>query len=103
MFLDNEDDLLGNVTIEKHNDYFEIVFTKSYRCTISNYKEGYCLVEHINNGWLSDVYFISYEKLGAKNLGELFCLLMKKPREIVKLLTENDIPIDKLIVKYFDN
>ena len=101
MFLDEEKDLLGDITIEKHKDYFEIVFTKSYRCRISDYKENYCLVEHINNDSLSNVYFINYEDLKVKNLEELFCLLIKEPNKMIKVLTENDLSIDKFIIKYY--
>ena len=103
MSFENHDDVLGDITIKKHNNYFEIVFTRQYNCHISDYKEGYCLVEHIDNGRLSDVYFISYEKLGVKNLEELFCLLMKKPRETIRILAENDIPIYRLIVEYYQD
>ena len=101
--LDGDDDLLGDITIKKHKNYFEIIFTKSYRCRISDYKKEYCIVEHENERGIFDNYFILYKELNVKNLEELFCLLMKKPREIIKILTENDIPIDRLIVEYYDN
>ena len=98
MFFGNDENLLGDIIIKKYNNYFEIVFTKSYTCYISDYEEKYCLVQHEDKRGIFDNYFIEYEKLGVKNLDELFLLLVKKPRETIKTLTENDIPIWILII-----
>jgi len=101
MLIYNDDDFLGDITIKKYNDYFEIIFTKKYNCRISDYQEKYCIVEHEDDRGVFDVYFVSYEQLGVKNIEELFLLLIKKPREIINVLTKNDIPIYRLIVEYY--
>ena len=103
MILDNDDDLLGDIVIEKHDNYFDIVFTKSYRCTVSDYEGKYCAVEHIDNRGVFDIYFISYEELNVKNIEELFLLLIKKPSETIKTLTQNDLVIDRLIIEYCED
>jgi len=102
MILDNDNDLLGDIIIEKHNNYFDIIFTKSYRCHVSDYKEKYCAVEHIDKDKVFDVYFIPYEKLGVKNLDELFLLLVKNPSETIRILTQNDVPVLGLIIEYYE-
>ena len=103
MIFDDEEDLLGDIKIMKHKDYFEIVFTKSYRCRISDYQGKYCIVEHIDNRGVFDLYFIPYEEFGVKNLDELFQLLILKPRETIDKLTENDLVIDRLIIEYYES
>jgi len=103
MFLDDNDDILGDIIIRKYKDNFEIVFTKSYKCFISDFQEKYCIVEHIDKDKDFDVYLIPYEELNVKNIDELFLLLIKEPRKIIKILTENDIPIYRLIIEYYKN
>ena len=100
MFLDDEEDLLKDIKIYKYKDSFDIVFTRKYRCHITDYQMKYCVVEHIDERGVFDVYLIPYEELGVKNINELFHLLIEKPEEVIKTLTENDIPIDKLIIEY---
>jgi len=96
-------DSVGDIIIKKYNNYFEIVFTKSYICYISDYEEKYCLVQHEDKRGIFDNYFIEYEKLGVKSIDELFLLLVKKPRETIKTLTGNDIPIWRLIIQYYQD
>ena len=103
MFLDDSDDVLGDIIIRKYKDNFEIVFTKSYKCFISDFQEKYCVIEHTDKNKVFDVYLISYEDLGVENIDELFLLLIKEPGKIIKILTENDIPIHKLIIEYYRN
>jgi hypothetical protein len=91
---------VGDIIIEKHKDNFEIIFTNEYTCYISDYQGKYCLVQHKDNRDVFDVYFIPYEELGVRNLDELFQLLVLKPRETMKIVTENDIPISRLIIEY---
>jgi hypothetical protein len=93
-------DTVGDIIIEKHKDKFEIIFTNEYTCYISDYQGKYCLVQHEDNRGIFDAYFIPYEELGVKNLDELFQLLVLKPRETMKTVTENDIPIWRLIIEY---
>ena len=100
MFLDDEEDLLKDIKIYKHKDSFDIVFTRKYRCHVTDYQMKYCVVEHIDENGVFDVYLISYSELGVKNINELFHLLIEKPEEMINILTENDIPIDKLIIEY---
>jgi len=103
MSFENRDDVLGDITIKKHNNYFEIIFTKKYNCHVSDYEQKSCVVEHIDDRGIFNVYFIPYEKLEVKNIDELFLLLIKKPREIINILTKNDITIDRLIVEYYQD
>ena len=103
MILDDDEDLLGDIIIKKYNNYFDIVFTKSYKCHVSDYQEKYCIIEHIDKGKVFDVYSISYEELGVRNIEELFLLLIKKPREIINVLTQNDLVIDRLIIEYYED
>ncbi len=103
MILDGDDDLLGDITIKKYKDYFEIVFTKSYRCRISDYQKTYCVIEQIDKNKVFDIYLIPYTEFNVKDIEELFLLLIKEPREIIKILSGNDIPIDKLIIEYYED
>ena len=96
-------DVVGDPIIKKHKDYFEIVFTNQYVCRISNYDEKYCIVEHKDGIAVYHNYFLSYEQLGVKNLDELFQLLVLKPNEMIEKVTENDIPISRFLIEYFDN
>jgi hypothetical protein len=98
--LDGDDDLLGDIIIEKHKDYFEIIFTKSYRCRISDYQKTYCVVEQIDKNKVFDLYSFLYKNFDVKDIEELFLLLIKEPREIIRILTKNDIPISRLIIEY---
>jgi spore coat polysaccharide biosynthesis predicted glycosyltransferase SpsG len=93
-------DTVGDIIIYKHKDNFEIIFTNEYTCYVSDYQQKYCLVQHEDNRGIFDVYFIPYEELGVKNLDELFQLLVLKPEEMIKTITENDIPINRLIIEY---
>jgi hypothetical protein len=101
--LDGDDDLLGDIIIEKHKGYFEIVFTKSYRCYVSDYEDEFCLVQHEDSRGIFDTYFISYESLNVRNLDELFQLMILRPEETIKTITGNDIPINRLIIEYYND
>jgi len=100
MFLDDEEDLLKDIKIYKYKDSFNIVFTKKYRCHVSDYQQKYCVVEHIDQNGVFDVYLIPYEKFGVKNINELLHLMIEKPKEIIRTLTENDVPVPRLILEY---
>lgn len=92
-----------NVVIEKHNHNFRIIFNEEYRCSVIDYQGIYCLVQHIDNRGIFDVYLIPYRNVGVSNINELFCLLIREPRIIIKMLTQNDLPIDRIIVEYFED
>ena len=103
MFLDDEEDLLKDIKIYKYKDSFDIVFTRKYRCHVTDYQSTYCVVEHIDEHGVFDVYLIPYEEFGVKNLNELFHLLIEKPRDMIRTLTENDVPVPRLIIEYYDD
>ena len=96
-------DTVGDIIIEKHKDYFEIVFTNEYSCRISNYKNEFFIVEHEDWRGVFNSYFFSYNAFDVKNLDELFQLLILKPEEMIKTITENNIPINRLIIEYYEN
>jgi hypothetical protein len=99
--LQEGDGFLGDIKIKKYNDYFEIMFTEKYSCLVSDFGEKSFIVKHRDNLGIFYTFSMDYEKIGVKNINELFLLLVKKPREIIKLLTENDIPVYRLIIEYF--
>jgi len=92
-----------NVVVEKHNQSFRIIFNEEYSCSITDYQGLYCLVQHRDNRGIFDVYLIPYRNFGVRNINELFCLLIKEPRIIIRMVTQNDLPIDRIIIEYYED
>ena len=92
-----------NIVIEKHNHNFRIIFNEEYSCLVTDYQGLYCLVQHIDNRGIFDVYLIPYRNFGVEDINELFCLLIKEPRIIIRMLTQNDLPIDRITIEYYED
>jgi len=101
--LQEGDDLLGDIIVKKHRDYFRIVFTDEYNCLFTDHQGKAFKIEHIDNNGIFDSCFVFYHELGVKNIEELFLLIVRNPREIINLLTGNNIPVYRLIVEYFQD
>jgi hypothetical protein len=92
-----------NVVFEKHNHSFRIIFNEEYSCLVTDYQGIYCLVRHTDNRGVFDTYVIPYRNFGVGNINELFCLLIREPRIIIRMLTQNDLPIDRITVEYHED
>jgi len=92
-----------NIIVEKYNYGFRIILSETESYFIKDQEGKYCLIESEINRELRDISSSVYEDFGVKNLDELFCLLIKKPEEVLRMLTGDDLQIDKVVVEYYES
>ena len=92
-----------DIIIEKYDYGFRIVLSKKESYLIKDQEGKYCLIESEINRELKDFSSSSYEDFGVKNLDELFCLLVKEPKEVLRMIIGNDLQIGKIVVEYYES
>jgi hypothetical protein len=92
-----------DIIVEKYSYGFRIVLSEEESYFVTDYEGKYCLVESEINRELKDFSSSVYEDFGVKNLDELFCLLVKEPKEVLRMIIGNDLQIGKIVVEYYES
>jgi hypothetical protein len=92
-----------NVVIEKYNYGFRINLSEKESYFLKDQEGKYCIIDIEDNREIKDINYSNYEDFGVKNLDELFCLLTKNPKEVLEMITGDNIKIDKVIIEYYES
>jgi hypothetical protein len=92
-----------DVIIEKYNYGFRINLSEKESYFLKDHEGKYCVIDIENNREIKDISYSDYEDFGVKNLDELFCILTKNPKEVLEMITGDNIQIEKVIIEYHEN
>ena len=92
-----------DIIVEKYRYGFRVILSEEESYFVTDYEGKYCLIDFEINREVKDISGSTYEDFGVKNLDELFCLLIKESKRILEMITGYSLPINKIVVEYYES